>query len=162
MQNVLAGTSPPRRRDIPHEHTTTTPKDVVPTQHITVQVLKSDKGSITVGQQLTVFRTGGETTIPAGPPAGTGKGDPNAAPPPQNVKVKVLLLDDDPAYQVVERYFLLMVPGPNGTLRPVSPDGRYHITTSGTLTPVSGSDVAKSMAGRTVQDALGSAKGSSN
>ncbi len=135
-------------------------KVVIPTQQITVKVLNTDKGQVAAGQQLTVFRTGGETTIPAGPPAGSGKGDPNAA-PPQPAQVNVLMLDDDPAYQAGERYFLLMEAGPNNTLRPVSPEGRYHINSDGTLGPVSGSDVAKSMAGRTVQDALASAKGSS-
>jgi hypothetical protein len=136
-------------------------KVAIPTQHITVQVLKADKGAVSAGQQLTVFHTGGPTNVPTDPPAGAGKGDPNAAPPP-SVQVNVLMLDDDPAYQVGERYFLLMEAGPDGTLRPVSPEGRYHINADSTLTPVSGSDVAKSMSGRTVQDALASAKGGSN
>ncbi len=138
-----------------------TGKVAIPTQHITIQVLKADKGAISAGQQLTVFHTGGPSNIPAGPPAGSGKGDPNAAPPP-DVQVNAMMLDDDPAYQVGERYFMLMEAGPDGTLRPVSPEGRYHINADGTLGPVSGSDVAKSMSGHTVQDALLAAKSGSN
>ncbi len=124
--------------------------DVLPTQRVTVQVANSLKGT-QVGQQLTIFRNGGEAVVPESKPV-VGKGDPNAD--PAGTKAHILLISDDPEYKVGSRYFLLLVDGPDGTLRPISPEGRYLINGDSTLAPVSGSDVATSVAGHTVPDAM--------
>lgn len=128
--------------------------DVLPTQRITVQVANSLKGT-QVGKQLTVFRNGGETVVPVDKPQ-VGKGDPNAN--PMGTKSQVIFLGDDPSYKVGDRYFMLLVDGPNGTLRPISPEGRYLINADGSLSPVSSSDVATSVAGKTVPGAMSMAQ----
>lgn len=121
--------------------------NVVPTQYITFKVLKGQKNA-SEGQILTVFRTGGETYVPVAEPE--GKGDSTSA--PVGTKVKVLLLDDDPAYNVGDRHFLLLEAGPDNTLRPVSPEGRYLIKSDGTLAAVSSSEVAQSVNGRSAAE----------
>ncbi len=156
--------------------------DAIPTQYIQVAVQRVDKGVLKAGQQLTIFRTGGTVDVPTGPapqtgaqqngtihqaPPAAGKaGGPNGpapveevAPSAGSVTTKVFLVDGDPAYTPGERYLLALEAGPNNTLRPVSPEGRYLIDASNHLTAVTDSVVAKSVNGHTVDDARAAALG---
>ncbi len=44
--------------------------------------------------------------------------------------------EDDPAYQVGERYVLLLQPGRPNMYRIISPEGRYRITGRGLVEPM--------------------------
>ena len=151
-------------------------EDRIPTQRITVSVQSVDKGATTPGQTLVVFRTGGPITTPSAPArgsipgsdkpetlpppnaAGGGKGDPNAPAPsrpaPQNnanapASAGILAfegVDDDPEYAPGEQYLLALTAGPNDTVRPISPEGRYRIN-GNTLQAVTDSTVASSVNG---------------
>jgi hypothetical protein len=90
--------------------------DRIPTQRVVVQVTKAYKGTAKVGDQLTLFQTGGlvSTAVP---------GDTHPR----------LVVDGDPFYAAGEQYVLMLVPGPQGTLRIISPEGRYKIDAKGTL-----------------------------
>jgi hypothetical protein len=164
-------------------------QDVIPTENITMVVTRAHKGGSKVGQTLTIFRTGGSTNIPAGPPqpAGatldahrgtvhqpppaSGKGDPNApAPqelqgspsadtPPSAAGTHVLMLTGDPPYVAGERYFLALEPRPNNTLGPVSPAGRYRIGALGTLQAVGDDPVSQGVNGKAVGAAEAVAQG---
>jgi len=104
--------------------------DRIPTQRVTVSVLRAFKGSAKVGDQLTVFQTGGvvSTAVP---------GDTHPR----------MVVDGDPFYAAGEQHLLLLVPGPQGTLRIISPEGRYRIDAAGKLSSaVSGPVVAEATA----------------
>ncbi len=164
-------------------------QDVIPTERITVRVTKVHKGGASVGQTLTIFRTGGSTNIPAAPPQpagatldphrGTvhqpppagGKGDPNAAAPQElqgspssdtpasATGTHVFMLDGDPPYVPGESYFLALEPRPNNTLGPVSPQGRYHIKSDGTLQAVGEDPLSQGVNGHKVDEARAVAHG---
>jgi hypothetical protein len=161
----------------------------IPTQNVRVAVEQSLKGNAQAGQPLTVFRTGGQVNLPQGPAPGSAKGQSTnslriqsphgpdkpapdvAAPPhpdapsqPANTpptanNTGVLEVDDDPQYAVGERYFFALTDGPEGTLRPVSPAGRYRVTGNNTLEATGQDDVSASMNGRSLGDAQSAAQG---
>lgn len=93
-------------------------KDKIPTQRITLRVDKPYKGMKKEGNLITVFRTGGEVRLPPGEP----KGKEN-----HRLEGVRVVVEDDPPYKVSEEYVMLMEDGPAGTMRPVSPEGRYRI-----------------------------------
>ena len=111
----------------------------LPTQRITVSVLKSYKGSATAGQQLTLFQTGG-TRQNTAPMIVNGKELPS--------NVQQVILEGDPQYQVGEQYLLLLEGGPDNTLRPVSPEGRYRVENGTNLTPMVQGEVAREIHGK--------------
>jgi hypothetical protein len=101
--------------------------DRIPTTRIIVKVIKSYKGATSVGEQVTLFQTGGTTELPAAPADGKSA----------QTHVQQFVLEGDPTYVSGEQYLLMLEPGPSGTLRPVSPQGRYHYDkNSGVLTGV--------------------------
>jgi hypothetical protein len=109
--------------------------DRIPTRRVTVRVITSYKGQAAPGTQLTLFQTGG-IVLPHAPEPGEAA----------HTNVQQLVLEGDPAYRAGEQYLLMLEPGPQETLRPVSPEGRYrHDPKSGTLT---------AMAHGTVPDAI--------
>lgn len=99
--------------------------DRIPTRRVTVTVVKPYKGTTTAGQQLTLFQTGGTASQPAAPARGTKAGQST---------VQQVVLEGDPAYRAGEQYLLMLEPGPQGTMRPVSPEGRYRASSDGALT----------------------------
>ena len=110
--------------------------DRIPTRRVTVKVLESYKGTAKAGSLVTLFQTGG-TVLPDAPAKGTKA----------RTDVAQLVLEDDPAYRAGEQYLLMLEPGPSGTLRPVSPEGRYRYDKrTGALTATVKDDVAKSVA----------------
>src|SRR5688500_125285 len=56
----------------------------LPTQHITVRVLSSEKGNTAAGAEMVIHRTGGELQLPTAPEQGSIKGEnnPEVVPPP--------------------------------------------------------------------------------
>lgn len=82
-------------------------------------MLQSYKGPAAVGQQLTLFQTGG-TVAPPPPSTKPAKGE--------NLETEVhqVILDGDPLYSPGQQYLVMLEDGPAGTLRPVSPEGRYR------------------------------------
>jgi hypothetical protein len=100
--------------------------DRIPTRRITVKVLKTYKGTAQNGTDLTLFQTGG-SVLPAAPAKGQQA----------TTHVMQVVLEGDPGYRVGEQYLLMLEPGPAGTLRPISPEGRYRYSpSSGALTPM--------------------------
>ncbi|HET7477220.1 MAG TPA: hypothetical protein VFJ97_14525 [Dermatophilaceae bacterium] len=99
--------------------------DRIPTTRVTVKVVKGYKGLNKAGDELVLFQTGGVTQLPAAPAKGkTAHSD-----------VQQLVLEGDPAYKQGEQYLLMLEPGPQGMLRPVSPQGRFRLDRStGSLT----------------------------
>ena len=89
--------------------------DRIPTTRVTIKVVRSYKGSAKAGEQVSLFQTGG-SVLPQAP--ATGKG--------AQTDVQQLVLEGDPSYARGEQYLLMLEPGPAGTLRPVSPEGRFR------------------------------------
>lgn len=128
-------------------------EDRIPTEVATIKIEDHHKG--TKGPaEIKVFRTGthkGLTdkpfpTGPAPPRPAKGAVERPAQPPrPTEVQTRTILLEDDPPYRVGERYALMLDDGPvmhlGGaqvkTLRPVSPEGRFHLTADNRVQPVS-------------------------
>ncbi|WP_412542955.1 hypothetical protein R8Z50_10875 [Longispora sp. K20-0274] len=106
--------------------------DRVPTQRVTLRVVTSYKGAVRAGEQLTLFQTGG-----------TVNGKPNLR----------MELVGDPAYNRGEQYLLMLVPGPDGTVRAISPEGRYrHDKATGALTPMVDGSVGSEVRARKLTD----------
>ncbi|HET9493862.1 MAG TPA: hypothetical protein VFR15_06500 [Chloroflexia bacterium] len=169
-----------------------TGQDVIPTEQITFRVNSAQKGNVGRDQVLTVFRTGGEVTIPQGPAQGsiapgpetsqraTGpeaaqgqKGDPNGPAPeqpaaaadpnrPATAQVKVFLLAEDPAYQVGQTYMLALTEGPNNTHRPVAPEGRLMVNADGSVSTPADSEVGQGLNGRQLAQLQAAAQGREN
>lgn len=91
-------------------------EDRIPTERITVKVLHTHKGSARPGDELEIFRTGGQLSHSKTPSKGG----------PTRITAR-LSVDGDPTYRVNHKYLLMLVDGPEGTLRPVSPEGRFRI-----------------------------------
>jgi LPXTG-motif cell wall-anchored protein len=134
-------------------------EDRIPTENITVEVQGVDKGQAATGQQLIIFRTGGDhPTFPNPPPRLPGSNQSNTKePPPANVVE--FMVDGDPQYQPGQLYFLALEAGPNNTMRPVSPEGRYLINADGSVTAVTDSDIAQSVETHSLKDLQAAAKG---
>jgi len=169
-----------------------TGQDVIPTEQITFRVNGVHKGSAARDQNITIFRTGGEVVIPAGPAQGSvapgpetaqrsegpeaaegQKGDPNGPAPdqpavaadpnrPAQAQVKLFLLAEDPAYQVGQNYLLALTDGPNNTQRPVAPEGRLIVNPDGTVTSVAESAVGQGLNGRQLAQLVAAAQGQGN
>ena len=123
-------------------------EDRTATTQTTVRVLKALKGKVAAGDQLVIFRTGSQPD-PADRSLAENRG----------VQHPPLVLADDPPYLVGQRCFLLLTAGPNDTLRPVSPEGRYTLRADDTLAAVSGSAVAQSVNARTRTEVEAAATG---
>jgi hypothetical protein len=109
--------------------------DRIPTQRVTLKVLRSYKGA-TASTQLTLFQTGGLVST-----AKAGDSHPR------------MMLDGDPFYTTGEQYLLMLVAGPQGTVRVVAPEGRFRYTAStGALAPVVAGPVADQVNGKRLPD----------
>lgn len=167
-------------------------QDVIPTEQISLRVNSVQKGNAAREQQITVFRTGGTVTLPQGPQQGSvapgpetsqrsegpevpldAKGDPNAAAPeqpkrqddpnrPAGAQVKVLLLPEDPEYQVGQTYMLALTDGPNNTQRPVAPEGRLLVNPDGTVNSIADTAVGQGLNGRQLAQLQAAAQGKDN
>jgi len=100
----------------------------------------------------------------------SAKGDPNASAPdrprqsvpantPPDAGIVALMLDDDPAYHPGERWMLALVDGPGGTMRPISPEGRYLIASDDTVHAVTTSEVGASVNGLPLSTVSSAAQG---
>lgn len=165
-------------------------QDMIPTENITIRVIDSQKGDSKAGDTITVFRTGGRVDIPAGPPRGdnaldpgrgtdrkeaTGekpKADPNLPLParaetkpdgdtPAAVHAQVLVLPEDPEYAVGSRVFLALTDGPEGTMRPVAPSGRYEVSSDGRLNSVGNDGLSAQLNGMSLAEVQKAAAGES-
>ena len=98
-------------------------EDRVPTQRITVEVLDALKGN--VGQTLTLFRTGTDSTG----------------------------IEGDPAYKVGETYVLFMQPKEDeaGSYRLIAPEGRFRVVNA-QLEPMVDAGYAAAFRGKHVAD----------
>lgn len=97
----------------------------IPTQRVVVSVQRTFKGSGKAGQQLTLFQTGGVVST-----AVAGDTHPR------------MVVDGDPFYAAGEQYVLMLVPGLPGTMRIISPEGRYKVDAKGNLTSAAHGTVA--------------------
>jgi hypothetical protein len=79
----------------------------IPTQRIDLKVTDSLRGAASAGDELTLFKTGGER------------------------EGMVLSLEGDPPYRVGERYVLFLEPRGDGTFIPSAPDGRLRLGADG-------------------------------
>lgn len=98
-------------------------EDRVPTQRVTLNVIKSYKGGAKTIDTVTLFQTGGvQTQVPT---SDNGKElESNAA---------QVILEGDPLYVIGEQYLLMLEDGPNGMQRTISPEGRYLLQKDGSL-----------------------------
>jgi hypothetical protein len=166
-------------------------QDSIPTENITIRVVSTQKGDAKAGDTLTVFRTGGAVNIPEGPrrgdnPLDPGRGtqrqeaqgekpkaDPNLPLParaetkpdpdaPAAVTAQILVLPEDPAYAVGSRVFLALTDGPDGTMRPVAPSGRYEVAGDGTLRSVVQDGLSGQINGMSLAEVQKAASGESS
>jgi hypothetical protein len=98
----------------------------IPTQRIKLKVIKSHKGEDKGGRTIMLFK------------AGSGCFD----------------VEGDPAYEVGERYLLMLEPGPPGTNEIISPEGRYRVKADETLEPVldEANEVVSQLRGKKLKD----------
>jgi hypothetical protein len=128
--------------------------DTVPIEVATISVAEVHKGAPV--RQVMVFRTGSDTAAgsavnrqpPAGPappkpPGGVDR--PAQLPVATEAQGHTILLEDDPPYHPGDKVHLLLEAGPQvqvrgatvGTLRPVSPEGRFHVGADNKIMPAS-------------------------
>jgi hypothetical protein len=120
-------------------------EDRIPTQRVTMRVLKSLKGTLKDGETVQLFQTGGELKLPS---FGTD------GPPKDQVMVqaKKVILEGDPLYTVGEQHLLMLEPGPSKLLRIVAPETRFKIERGGTLVPAIDNETTAPMKGRNVAE----------
>jgi hypothetical protein len=164
-------------------------QDVIPTQRIRATVRSVDKGAASPGQQIVIFRTGGQIgTFPqapaqtqdlnehlgtirqAAPKTGKPAADAKVTAPqqvqaqplpgqPADAGVAEFLVEDDPPYQAGQDVYLALEAGPDNTMRPVGPDGRFLVGSDGKLHTVTQTAVAQSFEGIDVAMASAAAQG---
>jgi hypothetical protein len=93
------------RGDSPHA-------TAIPTQRIDLEVVDGLRGGAAAGDELTLFKTGGERGGAA------------------------LSLEGDPPYREGERYVLFLEPRGDGTYIPSAPDGRLRLGADGEAEPL--------------------------
>jgi hypothetical protein len=115
-------------------------EDRIPTQEVTLKVLKSHKGTHKAGDTIQLFQTGG-LQVPQ-----TLQGEP----PKDQVRIqaKKVILEGDPLYQVGEQHLLMLDQGPRGLLKTIAPQGRFKIERNGTVTPAVDDEVTMSLKGK--------------
>ena len=112
----------------------------IPTQQVTLKVLKTHKGSQKVGDTIQVFQTGGlqvPTTLTSEPSKDQVR-----------IQAKKVILEGDPLYQVGEQHLLMLDQGPKGQLKTVAPQGRFKIERNGTVTPAVDDEVTAPLKGK--------------
>ncbi len=159
----------------------------IPVEVITITIEKSHKGGPLrlrllprlpgqprprpAQRTVQIFHTGLSVGIPiegrAEPPtAERPPRPPGGVPRPAQIRkptgeeARTIILHDDPAYKVGERYVLLLMDGPavkvRGTLiatkAPVSPEGRYRITADDQIEPVTQRGFAGQLKGKSVRE----------
>lgn len=130
--------------------------DRIPTRRVTVQVLESYKGSSKVGQRLTLFQTGG-TVTPQRAKTKPAKGD------IRETKVHAVILEGDPLYSVGEQDLVMLEAGPKGTMRTVSPEGRYRYDSkTGDLSPMVSTGVATEVSSKRLSTLAPALRGKSS
>ncbi len=103
----------------------------VPTQRVTLTILKVYRGQATTGQRLTLAQTGGTT---------------DDYPYPR-------FAEDNPRYQQGERYVLMLEEaGQPDLLRIIAPEGRYRLDSSGAVIPMVDNAVTQGLRGRHLPD----------
>jgi hypothetical protein len=115
-------------------------EDRIPTQQVTLKVLKTHKGSQKVGDTIQVFQTGGlqvPTTLASEPSKDQVR-----------IQAKKVILEGDPLYQVGEQHLLMLDQGPKGQLKTVAPQGRFKIERNGTVTPAVDDEVTAPLKGK--------------
>lgn len=117
-------------------------EDRIPTQRITLKVLKGYKGAAKSGQTLTLFQTGG--TVAQAPSRQAGK--------QPLTTVQQVILEGDPLYRQGEQYLLMLEPGPRGMLRTISPEGRYRVERNGALTAMVDDEATREIQGKALSD----------
>ena len=143
-------------------------QDSIPTTVVTLSVTKKYKGNKSVGEIIHLLQTGSgsDAVISPAPPEAdetlnikstspvTGKnkrpdGQTKGSPPSSNSETRSTILEDDPPYQIGEKYILflknlddggganpLLNAVPPGTTRALAPEGRYQVTKQDHLKPV--------------------------
>lgn len=149
-------------------------EDRLPTQRVTLRVLKSYKGTVTNGETLTLTQTGGAMAIPVSDEEPTLPPTPDTIPSKNTSAVGVpnpglgqtvtapakmedvqLALEGDPLYKVGEKYVLMLERGlANRDLFVViSPEGRYRQEgINNRMTPMTDNNVTRELKGKTLED----------
>lgn len=116
-------------------------QDRVPTQRVTLRVIKAYKGGSKANETLTLFQTGGMKA--EAPASDSGKELESHAPQ--------VILEGDPLYAMGEKYLLMLEAGPNGMQRTISPEGRYLQQGNGKLKAMVDNDVTREVVGKPAQ-----------
>lgn len=114
-------------------------EDRIPTQIITLRVVKAYKGAYRTGQQVKLFQTGGVLVAASG----------NSEQAMQTAGRR-FIMEGDPLYRVGEQYMLMLSDGPGGLQRTIAPEGRYRVE-GGRLTPMVDSPVAHEVGRKSLQ-----------
>jgi hypothetical protein len=120
-------------------------EDRIPTQLVTLKVLKTLKGDLKSGQTVQLFQTGG-VVLPQVGPDGPKKEEASL------LGARQVILEGDPLYEVGEQHLLMLDAGPDGLLKTVAPEGRFKIERDGTLTPTVDNEVTREIKGRPVAE----------
>lgn len=120
-------------------------EDRIPTQRVTLKVLKSLKGPQKAGDTIELFQTGG-LQLPSAPSDGPGKDQ-------SRVQAKMVILEGDPLYQVGEQHLLMLDKGLGGMMKTVAPEGRYKVERGGTLSPAVDNAVTAQLRGKSLVEA---------
>jgi hypothetical protein len=119
-------------------------EDRIPTQLITMRVLKTHKGLQKPGETIQLFQTGGlqtPETLPGEPPKDQVR-----------IQAKKVILEGDPLYQVGEQHLLMLDQGPRGLLKTIAPQGRFKIEKGGGITAAVDDEVTMPLKGKGLVD----------
>jgi hypothetical protein len=119
-------------------------EDRIPTQQVTLRVLKTQKGALKAGETIQLFQTGGltvPTTLDKEPPKDQVR-----------IQAKKVILEGDPPYVVGEQHLLMLDQGPRGFLKTIAPQGRFKIEKNGTITPAIDDEVTAPLKGKGLVD----------
>ncbi len=114
-------------------------EDRIPTQMITLEIVKAYKGSYRAGQQVKLFQTGGVLV--------SASGDNEEA---MQTAGRRFIIEGDPLYRAGEQYMLMLTDGPQGAVRTIAPEGRYRVQ-DGQLTAMTHSDLAHEISHKGLQ-----------
>jgi hypothetical protein len=119
-------------------------EDRIPTQVVTLKVLKSHKGKHKAGDSIELFQTGGLRAF-----------EETAGEPPKDqmrVQAQKVILEGDPLYQVGDKHMLMLDQGPRGLQKTIAPQGRFKIEGNGTVTPTVDDEVTRPIKGKALSE----------
>ena len=116
-------------------------EDRIPTQQVQLKVLRGYRGA-EAGMILTLAQTGGAVQPPA----------PKEGEKEPQTEVAQMVLEGDPLYRRGQRYLLLLEPNRRQQVMTISPEGRYRLTSTNTLTAMVRNKVTAEVNGKSLEE----------